>query len=772
MPGQRAGLYGGVFILTMGTAALSIVLTRFYSATLGHHFAFFAITLSLLGIGLGGLLVTMIPAIARPPHLFAGLAIWSGLAAFGAVGAGMFLARFKPFDEIGLKQVGWLFLLYLFAALPFVSSGVAIAASLRHAKERVPRLYLADLVGAAVGSAAAIPLLSLTAPRAVLVSSICIALAGVVFWVGSRERDGAVATGERQLHVGLPLAFFFSTMTMTLGDVGAQWFKVDSLKYVQLTNVDFQKWNELALITVDKPARGMRKMRMDGSAETAILDAKTSAPKHPDEMAFVLSGSSGPTLVLGAGGGRDVKVAVAAGQTDIDAVEVNRAIVHDVMLGQFKEFSGNLFENPAVHVHVADGRSFVRASQKRYRNITLSLVDTWAAASVGGLALSENSLYTVEAFRDFLDRLTDDGALVVNRWDKEFSRLLALGAAGLRALGVEEPRAHLFACSATNTTALLVKRTPLSEEEIQKLKGNCQKYGFKLVLDPGNATTPEREAILASKGGARAVSSTDDLTAPTDDRPFFFYSVPPGKLFETLSDTKKLAAEQRGLLSLALVLGAALALSLVALLLPFVLRRGRAAIGKVVRPGRARALAYFSAIGLGFILVELALVQHLTLFLGHPIYALSAVLTSLLLATGVGSFRMRSTDVARGSAVAATYAHVLAVSLAGLALGLGPLTDALMGLTFALRLVVALLVVAILGVLLGALAPLGLRLVATESEDLVSWCWSLNGFFSVIGVVIGSVLAMNLGFSSLLLLASVVYVLASLVVPRAPVTGR
>lgn len=191
----------------------------------------------------------------------------------------------------------------------------------------------------------------------------------------------------------------------------------------------------------------------------------------------------------------------------------------------------------------------------------------------------------------------------------------------------------------------------------------------------------------------------------------------------------------------------------------------------MAKSGRVRALAYFSALGLGFILVELSLVQHLTLFLGHPIYALSAVLTSLLLATGVGSFRVRGVELSRGGALAATYAHVLAVLLAGLALGLGPLTGALVGLAFPLRLIASFLVVAVLGTLLGALAPLGLRSVASESQDLVPWCWSLNGFFSVIGVVVGSLLAMNVGFSSLLLLAAIVYVIASLVVPRPGVSG-
>ena len=762
---QRLGLYGGALFLSAGTAALSVVLTRLYSAILGHHLAFFAISLALFGVGAGGLVVALFPSIVRPPKLFGRLAVMAGLASFGAIIAGIYLVRFQPVENLDRETVERVLVLYAVASLPFVFSGLAIAAAVKHAGPRVARLYLADMAGAALGSAGAIPLLTLGAPRALLAASIVMGIASVFFSIGSREESGAFSKREERAHPGVALAFLLSTITVTLGDIGAPWFRIESLKYVQLNGVAFQAWNELALVTVDKPVRGMAWMRMDGSAATAILDEKTMSPRHPDEMAYVLSGKDGPSLIVGAGGGRDVRVALANGQTDVDAVELNRTIVHDVMLGQFKEFSGGLFAKPEVHVTVADGRSFIRASKKRYRNITISLVDTWSASSVGGLALSESSLYTTEAFRDFIEHLTDDGTFVVNRWDTEFDRLLSLGAAGLRASGVTDPRRHLFACSATRSTALLMKRTALTDDEIAKLDENCERSGFGLILTPGRPSTDAREAIVATADGAQAETTTMDLTAPTDDRPFFFYSVPLHGLRDVLGDSKRLATEQQGLLTLILVLGASVVFALIALLLPALARRD--VIGGKDAGPRVRLALFFSAIGLGYVLVEVALVQHLAMFLGHPVYALSAVLTSLLLATGVGSYWTRNVHIEDASPYAAKRALILAVLLAGLTHGLGPLTSQLVGLPFVLRLGISLLVIAPLGLLMGAMAPLGVVSAGARSSGLIAWCWSLNGFFSVVATALGTLLAMNIGFSSLLLLGAFAYFVSSTLIPRA-----
>ena len=765
--GQRFGLYGGVFVLSAATVSLSIVLTRLYSAILGHHLAFLAISLALFGVGAGGMILTIAPSLARPPVLFARLAALSGLAGFAAIAAGIYLVSDRPIENLDREALGRVAILYLVSAAPFILSGSAIAASIQHARAEVGRLYLVDMIGAAVGGVGSILLLRFGAPRALLFSAVGMGLSSVLFMLGGREKNGPFSAGDRGAHPGVAFAFFLSTISALAGDVGAPWFKIESLRYVSLSKVQFQKWNELALVTVDRPVGGMAWMRMDGSAATAILDEKTRPPKHPDEMTYVLSGKEGPSLVIGAGGGRDVRAALAAGQTDVHAIEINRTIVNDVMLGEFRDFSKGLYARPDVHVEIADGRSYVRRSNLRFRNMVISLVDTWAAASVGGLALSENSLYTTEAFTDFINHLTDDGTLVVNRWDGEFERLLALGAAGLRSAGVTNPAAHMFSCSSERSTALLIKRTPLTQPEIDKLRGFCKRQ-FKEILAPDKPPSELRAAILADPAAPAARSTTSDLSAPTDDRPFFFYTVPPKMLSAAFKDTKKLGAEQQGLATLGLVLVASTALAFLCLLVPLAFRRR--AVSKnltVPRTERLRLAIFFGAIGLGFVLVEVSLVQHLTMFLGHPVYALSAVLTLLLSSTGVGAALVTRVPLLEANLSASRRAQILAILLMGLAIGLGPLLGALVGLPLPARIAITGLLLAPLGMLMGAQAPLGVTIAASRSPELVPWCWALNGFSSVIATSLGALLAMNTGFAFILIVAAVVYFVGSLALPRA-----
>ena len=770
--GQVFGLYAGVFVLSMATVALSVVLTRLYSAVLGHHFAFFAISLALFGAGAGGLVVTLFPALVRPPLLFSRLASVAGLAALTAIGAGIYLARFKPADTLDLPALGHIGVLYAVTAVPFALSGVVIAGSIAHAGNLVGRLYFADMLGAALGGAVAIVALRFGAPRAVLGASIGLGLASVIFMLAGRASPGAVSGNEQRPHPGIALAFFLSTLTSLAGDIGAPWFKLDNLRYVSLSKVQFEKWNELALVTVDRPVKGMAWMRMDGSAATAILDDKTQPPKHPDQMGYALSGASGPSVVLGAGGGRDVRAALAAGQTDVYAVEINPVIVDDVMLGEMKEFSKSLYARPEVHVVVADGRSFVRSSDLRFRNMTLSLVDTWAAASVGGLALSENGLYTVEAFRDFIGHLSDDGSLVVNRWDGELDRLLVLATTSLRMSGVADPRAHLFSCSFDRSTALLVKKTPLTPLEIQLLEAFCKKNRFEQVLSPAERpSSPLRAAILDGTATRDQLTAVTDLTPPTDDRPFFFYTVPPDQIVATVKDTRKLAADQQGLATLSLVFGASVVLAVLGLLVPlavFQLRK-RKSVGVAAAPlgTRLRIALFFSAIGLGFVLVEVAMVQHLTMFLGHPVYALSAVLVILLSSSGVGSLLSGRVALDDADLVAARRAKLAAILLVVLGVALPIVLGKLVGLPIVARLVVVAVVLFPLGLLLGAQAPLGARIAARRSRDLVAWGWALNGFMSVVGASFGMILAMNVGFSFLLLVGAAAYLLAAIALPPA-----
>jgi hypothetical protein len=766
---QRQCLFAGVAILSFATVVLQITLTRLYSALFGNSMAFLAISLSLFGIGLGGVILSVAPSLASPPRLFARLSYLSGAAALTAVVSSIYVLRAKPVTALDFDNLGRLVLLYAVSSLPFALVGVVIAAALRHAARDVSKLYLTDLAGAALGGIGAIVALRLGAPRATLVVGVMLAVGAMAFAVAGRAReqtyegsstDGANGAPMHPPRLAVTAVFLCGTLSMLAGDIGAQWLKLPPLKYAP--KVEFERWNEMALVTVDKPEKGMAWMRMDGSAATAILDPKTTPPLHPDEMPYVLHKEQGPVLIIGSGGGRDIRAALKAGQTDVHAAEINPLIVEDVMRGKYKKFSGGLYDKPEVHVAIADGRSYVRRSPIQFRNIVLSLVDTWSAASVGALALTENSLYTVEAFEDFLGRLEPEGTLLVNRWDAELERLLALAAAGLRGVGAEQPGDHLFACGKDRSTALLIKRTPLSKDEIRTLRKHCKKNKFTEAFAPDAPKDGVRRRLVTMPVREAVPGSESDLEPPTDDRPFFFYTVPARGLWAALRDHEKLAEQNQGLLSLVGLFAASLAVAAVSLLVPLLAIGRRALAGA----GAARSLLFFWCIGAGFVVVEVSLVQHLVMFLGHPVYALSAVLVVLLLSAGFGSLLTDRVALADASRTASRRAELLVALLAVQAVALGPLLRVAVGLPFVARLLVTVVLVAPLGLLMGAQAPLAIKIISERAPRLIPWCWGVNGLASVVATAAGTLLALHAGFSALLLAGGLAYLIAVLARPR------
>jgi len=321
----------------------------------------------------------------------------------------------------------------------------------------------------------------------------------------------------------------------------------------------------------------------------------------------------------------------------------------------------------------------------------------------------------------------------------------------------------MFACSASRSTALLVKRTPLSEAEIALLRRHCKRNRFAEVFAPDAPGNDLRHSIvLASEARTIAPSHPTDLTPPTDDRPFFFHTVPSRRLPAVLGDLKGLQKDNQALLVTVGLLVVSVVLAALFLLGPLALRRSPEAERGAPR---LRPLAYFSAIGLGFVFVEVALVQHFVMFLGHPVYALSVVLVALLGWAGIGSLATARVTPERAALSAGRRAQLLVLALALTAAGLGPALDALVSLPLSARLGVSVLMIAPLGLLMGSQAPLGVKLLEGRAASLIPWCWGLNGVASVIATALGTLIALQFGFSALLLAAGLSYLFAAMSVP-------
>jgi hypothetical protein len=485
------------------------------------------------------------------------------------------------------------------------------------------------------------------------------------------------------------------------------------------------------------------------------------------------------SLVIGPGGGRDLLSALVFGATRVDGVEINPIIARDVMLNRFRKYSGSVYTHPGVSVHVDDGRSFVRRSEARYDVIQASLVDTWAATAAGAYTLTENSLYTSEAFGEYLDHLTDDGFLTITRWVFDGLRLVTLAQEACAARGLD-PAQHLAIVRLDRVATFLLKKSPFTPAEVERLTRISADMGFTVLYAPGlpeppaGSESPEmrrsgtapadyRRLILAADRERFLADYPVDVRATDDDRPFFFHTTRLRDQFQVAFGRSMLFGN--GLSALLTLFGISALLVAIFVVGPLATGGGRPG------SGWAGSLAYFSALGAGFMLLEVALLQRFVLLLGHPVYSLTVTLFSLLLGTGLGSFLSQRVAAARvRQSTIAVLGAIVAIALAAPAL-LPRLIDAAIPWPLPLRVATAAAVMVPLGILLGMPLPAGIRLLSERQPDLVPWGWGLNGAFSVIGATLAIFIAMNWGFSITLWCGMAVYGAAALTLRVAAFAG-
>jgi predicted membrane-bound spermidine synthase len=762
--------YLGVALIAMATLLLELAMTRIFSVVLFYHFAFMVISLALFGIGAGGVYVYVRPRKFTRDRLRGQLATFAGLFALSAVFSIWYVlwARFTPESHpswevtLNLQNVWQLARLYLVSTLPFFFSGVAIALAVFHLRERIGTVYFFDLTGAAIGCLL-MPLF-VTAwggPHSVVAAAGIGVLAALAVEV--REPFGPFRwrVPWRALVALVALA-----VIVPVGQ-SRGWFDVRSVKDVDGDRLVFSKWNAHSWVTVEQGYDGQHTLRIDASAAARIYSAGTIETHNEARAIAALAyairrGELAKVLIIGPGGGVDIVSALYHGSRNVVAVEINPIIVNDVMLGRFREQTGSLFAAPGVRVVQDEGRSFIRRSPYRFDVIQATLVDTWAATSAGAYSLTENTLYTVEAFRDYLGHLTPGGILSMSRWrtelDSEFIRLISLARAALAEEGIREARRHLFAAQHGRLATLLLGRAPFTDEEVRALEGVCAERDFRVLFSP---LTPHEGdvATLATTADPEAFyrDYPFDIRPVTDDNPFFFYSPSKAGLLSSLGDGTGLREEFAPLVLVALT-AIVLLLVLLFIALPLLILRRQALAQN--RGGKLLLLAYFICLGLGFIVVEIGMLQKLVVFLGHPSHALIVVLFSLLLASGCGSWlsgRLAEDNLVRRFVVVGL---CLVGIVALYALVLGWLVDLLIPASLPWRIAVSVLLVVLPGVLMGMMVPLGVRFARQCGwADLIPWGWGMNGACSVLGSVLAMIIAIGWGLQATLACGALVYLL-------------
>jgi hypothetical protein len=788
--------YLAVGLLSGAALAYEVLLTRLFAAIQWHHFAYMIISVAMLGWGAAGTLVALLGE--GPQHRFR--AAFAGAAAlFGAGAIGCFLLAqaiaFNPLEAFwDARQFLRLALVYLCLFLPFLAAAAALCLAFSRCGAQAPRLYAADILGAGLGALAVVGLLWLVPPMRVLALLGALGfVAGGLVW-GPRRPGGLALLAAAVLAAGLPAAWLalrpseYKDLSQTLEVTGTRVVAavsgpLGSIAVVESPRVPFRHAPGLSLSLAEEPPPQLGAFidgdglvpidRFDGDMRPlAYLDGLTSAlPYHLLQRPRV--------LVLGAGGGREVLQALYHRAALVDAVAVNAQLLA-LVDEPLAEFSGRPFRQPGVRVHVADARTYVAGSRERYDLIQIALVDSFAGSAAGLGALSENYLYTVEALQAYLARLAPDGLLAITRWidlpPRDLPKLAATAIAALEAQGVTDPGRRLALIRGLKTGTLLVKNGEFTPAQIEALRRFSRARSFDVAWYPGmRAEEANRynrlerpyfhEAMVALLGPGRAdfmARYKYRLEPATDDRPHFFH------FFKWESLGEWIALRARGGVTLMEwgypVLLATLVQALLAgvalILLPLALAGARVTGGA----GRGATFAYFALLGLAFMFMEIAFIQRFMLFLGHPLHAVAVVLAGFLIFAGLGS---RLSGALPGDAGRIARFAAAAVALVGFAylFLLPPLFQALAGLPDAARIAFGLALIAPLALAMGMPFPLGLRALSAAAPGLIPWAWGINASVSVAAAVLASLLAVHLGFTAVVALASLGYLAASAAFP-------
>jgi hypothetical protein len=795
-------LLAAIAVLSAGALASEILLTRLFSIIQWHHFAYMIISLALLGFGASGTLLTIAGEwlVRRFPLSFGASATLFGVSTYGCFVA----AQGVPFNALEILwdpwQLGALAAMYLLLMVPFLCAATCIALAFLRYRAQIDRLYAFDLAGAGAGSLGVVLLLLAAPPLyALKVVAACGPAAAALAWVGLRARPrwGVVVpvallllllhpagSGSRALDMSP-----YKPLSQTLRASGAEVVATRSsplglIQVVRSPHVPLRYAPGLSLTATSGPPEQLAVFtdgdglsaitRFDGRlAPLAFLGAMTSAaPYHLLHAPGV--------LVLGAGGGMDVLQALYHGARRVDAVELNPQMVA-LVRDTFRDFAGDVYDRKDVQVHVAEARGFVSASRRHYDLIQVALLDSFSASSAGLYALAESHLYTVEALRAYLSRLKTGGVLALTRWVKlpprDGIKLFATAVAALDELGVRDPGRHLAWLRGWSTSTLLIKNGPLSAADVAALREFAANRSFDVAYYPG---MPAREAnrfnrldrpyfyaaakALLGPQRARFLRDYRFQVAPaTDDRPYFFnyfkWSALPAIV--ALRTRGGVALFELGYLVLVATLVQAVLASLVLILLPLGVRQRLGSAGASPRGLRLRVLLYFLALGFAFLFLEIAFIQRFTLFLAHPLYAVAVVLAGFLLFAGLGS---RFSARGRGAWGRGVLGPVAAIVVLGAAyVVLTPvLFEGLIGLAAPIKIAITLALIAPLAFCMGMPFPRGLARLPEGAGDLVAWAWGINGCASVVGAVLGTLLAIHLGFAVVLWLALALYAGAAL----------
>lgn len=798
----------GVALVSASVLLLQLAQTRVFSVMLWHHLTYLVVTFTMLGFAAGGTVLACRRSLLAG-DVSARLARLSLLATVAVLGAYALLTRALPEAAHSGAGIATAALDYAVLLVPMIVAGMVVALALTDAGEKVGRMYAFNMGGSALGCALYVPTLRALGGEGTVLAAAALSAAGA--WCFAQRGSaietaragrgplawtaGAVALALAGLAVLAPTALF----TVPLASTKAM---AQHLLREPHLRVETTRWDPLCRIDVvgpgDADPTALRTMYQDGDASTVLPHGHAERDVNifdKEGLGYLLFRDRAPrVLAIGIGGGIDIVQAAASHRplpngerVDFTGIEINPTTVA-LLRGPYRDFSADRYELPGVRVLLDEGRSWLRRSEERYDIIQMSGTDTYAALSSGSYVMSESYLYTAEAYDDFLDHLTPDGVISVLRFrfdpPRETLRLAAIAVDALRRHGAERPADHVVMLGFDGNRveiggrlvgmdfgALLFRKRPFTPDEVSIYARYADRLERVHVMHaPGvQSSGPVADYFTAVHAGTDEAFREDyvyNLDPVTDDSPFFFrydrWDAALARWVGADGDDARLeytgivGGEPIGLIMLGTVLGESLLLVALLVLVPlwFYRREG------LRTPGAGRWVLYFLGLGAGYMLLEIVAMQRFVLFLGNPGYALTVVLVTFLLFSGLGAaVAGRSADPRR--TLLGSLCIVVAL-IAVLGVVLPPFFESALMLPLAWRIALSMLVLAPLAFVMGMPFPSGLALVSRERASLVPWAFGVNGGASVLASVLAILVAMSAGFSAVFVCAGAAYLVALL----------
>ena len=789
---RRSPFLAGVFLTAFAILVFQIVQTRILSVVTWYYLAFFAIRIAMLGMTAGAVWVYLNQQRVTDATYARWLAATAHLMAVSMPASVLVQYSMITTPLPTLTSVVGMVVLIAVMTTPYVFGGITISLALTRSPFPVPLVYGVDLAGAALGAAAVVVLLDVLDGSTAILAAGAIAAAGAYAF----ERCGPAPAGNRSAWMRPALTAIAFVVLVPLNQSARLGFRPVMVKgyFESGLRSRTERWNSYSRIVAYRPdiaglelwapsptmPPGIRppqvRLNIDGAAGTTMygfdgnIDAVAFLKYDLVNLAYHLPDIN-KSAVIGVGGGRDVLSAHVFGVRDITGVELNQIFVDLLVRDPVYAPFANLRSVPGVRFEVDDARAWFSATDQSFDLIQMSMIDTWAATGAGAFSLSENGLYTLQGWRAFTRRLTGNGVFTVSRWYNpgdvnESGRMIALAVATVIDGGAVDPRRHIFVARGGEVATLVLSKSPLTANRLDVLRTATARLGFEVLVDPD--TVPTSSAVLAAIAQSRtrdeldaAVAGTSlDLTVSTDNRPFFFNQlrfrdIP--ELLPVIARNEVPLGVLRGNLIASIVLVLILLIAAIAVVVTILLPLRRAVRG-VPTSLFAAGTTYFALIGAGFMFAEISLLQYFGVFLGHPIYAMSVCLFSLILSTGAGSIVSGWLPLASRARLAGWGTGVTLYLLTAQA-ALPAIFERMAAQPLPGRVAVALATLLPAGFLMGFGFPTGMALVERIDKHPTPWFWGINGATGVLASVVALMVGMAFGINVTMILAAVCYLL-------------